>query len=148
MAGNDKARLRESSGLFKPPIKTALEQLLIKELPGSKGNLLALEITGRISSEQEKALIGKANRIVQEYGKIRVLAMLDEGARWGVKAGIEDLKWCMAHMKNIEKLAIVSSSSVWKWLVTIDGFFAGIIGIGEKHFQPSDIEDAWKWIKG
>ncbi len=120
---------------------------MIKELPESKGHLLAFEIKGKISIEQEKELISKADRIVQEYGKIRVLALLDEGASWGVKAGIEDLKWCMAHMKNIEKFAIVSSSRVWKWLVTIDGFFAGIIGIGEKHFQPSDSEDAWKWIK-
>ncbi len=120
---------------------------MIKELPGSIGPLLAVEIAGKISLEQEKELISKADSIVQTFGKIRVLAVLDEGAGWGLKAGIEDLKWSMTHMKNIEKFAIVSSSAVWKWLVTIDGFFAGIIGVGEKHFQPSQIDDAWKWIR-
>jgi hypothetical protein len=50
-------------------------------------------------------------------------------------------------MKNIDRFAVVSSSNVWKWLITIDGFFAGMMGIGEKHFQTAEIEDAWQWIR-
>ena len=120
---------------------------MIKELDGSEGLILAVQISGKVSLEQEKELISKADRIVQEHGKIRVLAVLDDGARWGVKAGIEDLKWAVSHMKNIDRFAVVSSSTVWKWLITIDGFFAGMLGIGEKHFQTSEIETAWEWIR-
>ena len=120
---------------------------MIKELAGSEGSVLAVQISGKVSLEQEKELISKADRIVEEHGKIRVLAILDDGAKWGVQAGIEDLKWAVSHMKNFDRFAVVSSSKVWKWLVTIDGFFAGMMGIGEKHFQTSEIEDAWRWIK-
>ncbi len=120
---------------------------MIKELPESNGSIIGLEITGKVSLEQEKKLISKIEKIVQEYGKVSVLAILHEGASWGIKAGIEDLKWVTTHIKNINKIAIVSSSNVWKWLVTIDGFFAPLVGIGEKHFKTSDLNDAWAWIR-
>jgi hypothetical protein len=120
---------------------------MIKELAGSEGSVLAVQISGKVTLEQENELIDKANRIVEAHGKIRVLAVLEDGAKWGVKAGIEDLKWAVSHMKNIDRFAVVSSSNVWKWLITIDGFFAGMMGIGEKHFQTAEIEDAWQWIR-
>ncbi len=119
---------------------------MIKELPESNGAIVGFEVTGKVSLEQEKELIGKIENVVQEYGKVSVLAVLHEDAGWGIKAGIEDLKWVATHLKNINKIAIVSSSNVWKWLVTIDGFFAPLVGIGEKHFKTSELDDAWAWL--
>ena len=76
-----------------------------------------------------------------------VLVVLGEQASWGVKAGIEDLKWLVTHMKTVNKIAIVTESKVYKWLIALDSPFAKLVGIGENHFEPSKIEDAWKWIK-
>lgn len=65
----------------------------------------------------------------------------------GIEAGIEDLKWIMTHMKQLNKIAIVSHSNVWKWLVTLDSPFAKMVGISEKHFEPSNMVDAWEWVR-
>ena len=50
-------------------------------------------------------MIGKIEKIVEEYGKVSVIGILHEDAGWGIKAGIEDLKWVATHLKNINKIA-------------------------------------------
>lgn len=120
---------------------------MIKELPQSKGAVRGYEITGNVSLEEEKAWIEKIESVVQEHGKLRFLIILDEGASWGVKAGAADIKWILTHLENIEKIAIVSSSAVWKWLVSIDALFAPLVGIGEKHFDTTELAAAWEWVK-
>ena len=119
---------------------------MINVLPESNEFILGLEIRGKISLQEEQKYIKKIEDIILEYGEINILVVLDDNANWGVQAGIEDLKWLITHMKNINKIAIVSSSTVWKWLVTIDGFFAPLVGIGEKYFDIAKTEDAWTWI--
>ena len=51
-------------------------------------------------------------------------------------------------VQSVEKKTIISSSGVWKWLVAIDGFFASMVGIEEKHFDSDDLPAAWDWIRG
>ena len=75
------------------------------------------------------------------------MIVLGEQASWGIEAGLEDLKWVMKNMKQLNKIAVVSESNVWKWLVALDSPFAKLAGISEKHFEPSKLADAWTWIK-
>ena len=120
---------------------------MIKELPESESPVLGFEVTGKVSLEMEKELIGRIEKEIEKHDKISVLVVLGEQASWGVKAGIEDLKWLLTHMKQVNKIAIVTESKVYKWLIALDSPFAKLVGIGEKHFEPSKIEDAWKWVK-
>lgn len=120
---------------------------MIRELPQSEGAVRGYEITGKVSTEEEQVWIAKIEEAVQEFGKLRILVVLGEGASWGLKAGAEDIKWVMTHLKNLDKIAIVSSSKVWKWLVSIDALFAPMVGIGEKHFETNDLAVAWDWLK-
>ena len=120
---------------------------MIKKLPESKGPFLGFEVTGKVSLEEEKEWIEKVQSVVDKHDKVSFLVILEEKAAWGVKAGIEDLKWARTHMKHFNKLAIVSERNIWKWLVSLDSPFAKMVGIGEKHFEPSKIKDAWAWIK-
>ena len=119
---------------------------MINVLPESNEFILGLEVRGKTSQQEEQKYITKIEDIIQEYGEINILVVFDDDANWGTKESIENLKWLVTHMKSINKIAIVSSSAVWKWLVTIDGFFSPLVGIGEKHFDPENIEDAWTWI--
>ncbi len=75
------------------------------------------------------------------------MIVLGKDAGFGVKAGIEDLKWVMTHMKELHKIAIVTESNVWKWLIALDSLFAKLVGISEKHFEPAELADAWTWVR-
>lgn len=120
---------------------------MIRELPESQGAILGFEITGKVSLEEEKKWIERIEGTVREYEKVSTLVILSDEAHWGIKAGIEDLRWLTNHMKELDKVALVSDRKIWKWLVALDGPFAKIAGIKEKHFQPDKIEEAWKWIR-
>ena len=119
---------------------------MISKLDESNEFKLGVEVTGKVSLAQDNLWIENIQSIIREYGEINLLIVLNENASWGVKAGVEDLNWMLKNMKFINKIAIVSSSNVWKWLTSIDGFFAQYLGIGEKHFEHSDIDQAWTWI--
>jgi len=120
---------------------------MIKELPESGGSHLGFEITGKVSFEQERELIDRIEEAIGEHGKVSVLVVLTEQARWGVKAGLEDLKWVMTHLKQLNKVAFVSESTVWKWLITMDSPFAKLLGVKEKHFETADIANGWTWLR-
>jgi hypothetical protein len=120
---------------------------MITELPESEGSVLGVKITGKVTLDMEKEWIERFEKAIEEHGKVSALVYLDENASWGVKAGIEDLKWVMKNMKQLNKVAVVSESNVWKWLVALDSPFAKLVGISEKHFEPSEIADAWAWVK-
>ena len=120
---------------------------MIKELPQSQGSALGFEVTGKVSLAEEKEWISKIEKAIEIHGKINVLLILGEEAKWGIDAGLEDLKWLMTHMKQINKVAVVTDSKVWKWLVSLDSPFAKLVGVGEKYFPPSEIDEAWKWVR-
>lgn len=121
---------------------------MIEKLPESEGSALGVRITSKVSLEMEKEWISKVEKVIEEHGKVRMLVFLDEHAGWGLKAGIEDLKWVLTHMKEIEKIALVSDSNFWKWYVTLDSPFGKMVGIDEKYFKPAEISTAWEWLKG
>jgi len=120
---------------------------MITKLPESEGYILGVRITGKVSLEMEKEWISKSEKVIEKYGRVNFLVFLDEHARWGLKAGIEDFKWLMTHMKKIKKIALVSDSHFWKWYVALDRPFGKMFGIDEKYFEPTEIATAWKWLK-
>jgi hypothetical protein len=121
---------------------------MIKELPESEGSVLGIEITGKVSLEEEKKWIARFDDALEKHERISALFVLGEEARWGVEAGFEDVKWIMTHLSRIHRIAFVSDSKTWEWLIAIDSPFAKMFGIGEKHFGSSEIDAAWAWIKG
>jgi len=120
---------------------------MINELPESEANTLGFEIDGKVTEEQGQELIARFEQVLNEYEQLNILIVLNEDASWGVDAGFEDIKWVLRHMKSMRKIAIVSSSTAWKWLVSIDSFFAALAGIQEKHFDHAELASAWQWLK-
>jgi len=119
---------------------------MIRELAESKENVLAFEITGKVSEEEEKVWIERFYKVLEEHDKVSVLLILGENASWGTKAGYEDIKWLISHMKRFDKIAIVTDSTIWKWLIALDSQFAKLVGIGEKHFESSEVKEALEWV--
>jgi len=120
---------------------------MIIKLPKSEGSVLGMKISGRVTLEMEKEWIKNVEEVIKEHGKIDCLVELDKDASWNLDAGIEDFKWLMTHMKEMDKIAIVSDNKFWKWYVGLDRPFAKMFDIDEKYFKPDDIDSAWKWLK-
>jgi len=120
---------------------------MIKMLAESEDSVLGFEITGKVTLKEEKEWISKFDDAIEKHGQVSALVILGDEASWGIKAGIEDVKWIITHMKKLHRIALVSDSNVWQWLVKIDSYFAKMVGIGEKYFDSSEIDKAWAWVK-
>ena len=119
---------------------------MIKELAESNGSILAFEVTGKVTLEEEKAWIEKFDKTLEKYDKVSVMLILGENASWGTKAGYEDIKWIIKNMKRFDKIAVVTDSTVWKWLIALDSQFAKLVGIGERQFESSEVKEAFAWV--
>ncbi|WP_299725421.1 STAS/SEC14 domain-containing protein [uncultured Endozoicomonas sp.] len=120
---------------------------MIELLPESKGAIVGLDVTGRIASEEEQRWINKIQAMIDQYGKLSFLIVYHPDAHFTAAAMYEDLKWTLGHLKNINKIAIVSDSKLIKLLVHADSPFARMLHIKERYFNNAELTDAWKWIK-
>lgn len=120
---------------------------MYRVLPASKGNILGLEISGKIDIEQEKDLIAKAEAILADHDKICLLVKVNENISATFDAVVADLKWMITNLKKLQKIAIIADSKFLGHLVEIDAKFAALAGIGEKHFTTEETAAAWAWIK-
>lgn len=116
-------------------------------LPESDGNVLGLEIAGKIDIEQERELISKVEAILAEHDKISLLVVVNKGVSASFEAAVADLKWLVTNIKKLEKIAIVADNTLLEHLTNIDAKFAKLVGIGEKYFPTNELDAAWQWIK-
>jgi len=120
---------------------------MIRLLENSHDNVLGLEISGKVSAHEQKSWTQHLAGLLEQHHQVSVMLVLSEGARWGDLAGLDDMKWVLTHMKSFSRVAIVSSSEVWKWLTAVDAFFAKWVGVDEKYFEQKDIDRAWQWLE-
>jgi hypothetical protein len=116
-------------------------------LPRSQGAVLGVESSGKIDIDQEKNLIAKAEEMIEDQGKISVLVVLGDHVGVSFEAAKADIRWVLANMQHLNKIAIVTDSKLLAALVAIDATFARMVGIQEKHFDRDEIDIAWHWIE-
>jgi hypothetical protein len=120
---------------------------MISKLPESKDATIGIEISGKISTEEESKWIEVFDKLIEEHGDINVLVELDGRINFGIDVAFSDLKWTFKNIKNMNKLALVSDSKVLGLLVAADSPFGKLVGVSEKHFESSKLADAWEWVK-
>lgn len=120
---------------------------MVKKLSTSEGRYLGYEIFGAVGSDQERLWIADIEATLELHKTVCVLLVLNDKAKWGVEAGVSDIKWVFSHMSKLDRIAVVTDEKIWKWLVTIDSQFAKLVGIGEKHFPLEQLNEAWSWLK-
>lgn len=118
---------------------------MIKKLDISDNKNIAFKLSAKIELDGERDLIAEMQKAVDENNKINVMFIVEEHINEVLKESMEEIKWISKHTKNIDKIAIVAEGSFWKWLITVDLFFAKFVGVNEKYFEDKD--DAWEWIK-
>lgn len=120
---------------------------MIRELAQSNGATLAFEIIGKVTLEEQQAWIKKFDECIEQHEKISVMIILGETTKIGdFSVTYEDIKWMIKQFKKFNKIAVISDSAFWKFLITIDSYFAKFVGINEKHFEPTEARSAWEWV--
>ena len=113
--------------------------------PESKGNILVLSATGKLTDKDYKeVLIPRLEAIIRSHGKARLLLdMGDEFHGWEAAAAWDDARFGLAHRNDFEKMGVIGGPKWVEWSLTI-----GALAIsGEiKSFPAGERGQALRWI--
>ena len=113
--------------------------------PESKGNILVLSATGKLTDKDYKeVLIPRLKAIIRVHGNARLLLeMGDDFHGWEAAAAWDDARFGFAHRNDFEKLGMCGAPKWVEW-----GFKIGALAMsGEiKNFAAGEREQAIRWI--
>lgn len=125
-------------------------------------NVLQFELHGVLSWEDYDRLTPEIERIVAEYGKIRVLVIMHDFHGWDRGALWEAIKWNSKHFRHLERLAVVGEKSVEvrnmsgafdlrydkkvRWQRWLTNLYRPFTDAEVRYFTPDEIDEARRWI--
>lgn len=118
------------------------KSVAIEEKAGS--NVVEVGLTGKLATEDYEMFVPEIERLIKEYGKIRILLKLIDFHGWTAGAIWEDIKFDVKHFNDIERLAIVGDS---KWEKGMAVFCKPFTTADIRYFDISNIKEAKQWIR-
>ncbi len=118
---------------------------MITVSPQSRGNILVLGATGKLTDKDYKdVLIPRLEAIIRAHGKARLLLdMGDEFHGWEAAAAWDDARFGLAHRNDFEKMGVIGGPKWVEWSLKIGALAIG----GEiKSFPAGEREQAMRWI--
>jgi hypothetical protein len=114
-------------------------------LEESSGNILGFKIVGDITEKQKERICKKLEKRIKEFGKIRVLLVVETDANIDAESLFFNLNFTLGYADNIERMAIVRGKA---WEETWIGLFGLFSHIRTEYFDRSERKEAWNWVRG
>ncbi len=113
-------------------------------LDSSEGNVIGFKIAGKVTGDDMKAIAGRTERAIGEAGSVRLLVRIAGFGGVEAEALWEKLKFTLAHLKHIERMAAVGDKAWEKWWVTVAG---SVVPTKVRYFNEGEIDAAWAWLR-
>jgi SpoIIAA-like len=110
----------------------------------SAGRVLEVRVTGKLTKEAYQKFVPAVDAQIKEYGKLRILFLMQDFHGWTAGAMWEDLKFDLKHWKDIERLAIVGDK---KWEKGMAAFCKPFTNATIRYFDAAQIEEARQWLE-
>ncbi len=107
------------------------------------GKVLEVDLHGRLSREDYEVFVPETEKLIGQYGKIRILVTMHDFHGWDAGALWEDTKWNVKHFNQIERLAVVGEKT-WHRLMT--GFCRPFTSAQVRYFTHEQLAAARAWI--
>jgi hypothetical protein len=110
----------------------------------SAGNVLNVRVEGKLTNEAYEQLVPAVDKLIEEHGSLRILFAMHDFHGWSLGAMWEDMKFDLAHWKDIERLAIVGES---KWESGMAVFCKPFTKAKIQYFDIANLDEAKAWIE-
>lgn len=109
------------------------------------GKKLVVHVTGKLTKADYEMFVPAFDRLVGLHGKLRVLFDMTGFHGWEPGAAWEDFKFGVAHLAEMERLAMVGENR-WEHGMAIlcKPFLRGTV----RYFDRSDAAQARRWLEG
>ena len=107
------------------------------------GNILEIKISGKLVKEDSERFMPELDRLIDEFGKIRLLVEMHDFHGWSAGALWEDIKLEWKHYSDIERVAFVGDK---RWQKGMSVFCKPFTTATIRYFDLSKLADARQWI--
>ena len=108
------------------------------------GKILEVHITGKLTVEDYAEFIPDSEDMIDRYGKIRILVVLNDFRGWGARALWDDLKWDARHASDIERIAVVGEKKWHQWMT---GFCKPFTSAEVRYYDQDKLPAARLWME-
>ena len=110
----------------------------------AEGKILVVQISGKLTKADYEEFVPETERLIKEFGKIRVLFEMHDFHGWEMAGLWEDMKFDLKHFRDIERLAFVGEKA-WEHGMTV--FCRPFTTAKIQYFDTSKAKDATSWIQ-
>jgi hypothetical protein len=108
------------------------------------GNVLEVEVSGKLAHADYQQFGPEFERRVQKHGKIRVLFQMTDFHGWEAGALWDDIKFDLKHFSDIERLAMVGDT---KWEKGMAAFCRPFTSAKIRYFEAAALAEARTWLE-
>lgn len=112
-----------------------------KELDG--GKILEVHVSGKLSAQDYQHFVPEFERLVQQYGKLRVLFLMRDFHGWDAGGLWQDIKFDAKHSAHIERIAMIGDRA---WQKGMAGFCKPFTTAKVHYFTPDQEGAAREWL--
>jgi ubiquinone/menaquinone biosynthesis C-methylase UbiE len=118
--------------------------MAIRLLERNSGRILEIRASGKLTHLDYRHFVPQFERLVGEYGRIRILFEMENFRGWKAAALWDDIKLDWKHFNAIERLAIVGDRRWQKWMSKVCRPFTTA---DIRYFDRANIGEAYSWIE-
>jgi SpoIIAA-like len=109
----------------------------------AEGKAIEVKIIGKLHKEDYEHFVPLIERLIGQFGKVRLLVEMHDFHGWDASALWQDLKFDMKHFKDIDRLALVGES---KWEQGMATFCKPFTTAKIQYFDVSQSAAAKAWV--
>ena len=107
------------------------------------GKVLEVHLTGKLERADYDQFVPATEKLVREYGRIRILVILHDFHGWKAGALWEDLKWDVKHFADIDRVAVVGERTWQEWMTV---FCRPFTTAKVRYFEQAQLQEARAWV--
>ncbi len=108
------------------------------------GKVIEIELSGKLTAEDYEQFVPLAEQRIQQFGKVRMLVVMQDFHGWEAGALWDDIKFDVKHFNDIERLALVGES---RWEKGMSVFCKPFTTADIKYFEHTELAAAREWIQ-
>ena len=110
----------------------------------AEGKILVIQASGKLSKADYQHFVPETERLIKQFGKIRVIFEMHDFQGWELAGVWEDMKFDLKHFRDIERLAVVGEKA-WEHGMTV--FCRPFTTAKIQYFDTSKAKEATNWIQ-
>jgi hypothetical protein len=108
-----------------------------------QANVIEVFAEGKLTQQNYEELAPRFERLIERYGKLRILFVMENFHGWTAGALWEDLKVDLKHFNDVERIAFVGDK---KWEKGMATFCKPFTSAEVRFFEPHEIDQARDWV--